>query len=571
MTLGTLMLGVGAVALVLTALMYFLKDKEWIQFKSLPMSYVQNFVGSLYIFSGFVKAVDPLGTAYKLEQYFAEFEKTFEPTWFGFMSDLFPLMAEAALPLAVFVIIFEIALGVFLLTGAAKKFTGWAFLLLIIFFTFLTGFTYLTGYVPTEPIVEIAKEGSEGMKMLEGEAQDSLANGWKVENSTNPNFFKFNTWGEWVETNMKVTDCGCFGDFLKLEPRTSFLKDVFLLLPGILFLLFSKNMHTLFSARTRKIVNWSVIGGFLALSIYSFAINLPLLDFRPFKNGTDVRAQKQLEMDYESSATISAFLYKNENTNKVVEIPMATYSTDIKSYPKEDGWALKKQIKSTMSYKVKNTKTGEEAEVFKGTYERDPSQYSAEAGWDWANATLSEATYEVPHTKISEYSIQGSNSVTYVDMVTPDGDTIPGFAAADLAGFDTTGYQILKTYQEVEEGIDIEQTLMADQNYSFMIVAYKVEKSNASAFAKKVKALHAGAEGDGYNFYAVTGSADESVENFRHDNQLPFTFYSADDILLKTIVRSNPGVVLWKDGKIIKKWHHRQLPSYEAIKAQYMK
>ncbi len=228
MTLSTLILGVGTVAAILTGLIYMFRNKKWVDFKNVPMSFVQNFVGSLYLFSGFVKAVDPLGTAYKMEQYFAEFEKTFDDTWFSFMSGLFPVMSEYALALSIFVIVFEIALGIMLVTGMAKKFTAWAFLLLIIFFTFLTGYTYLTGYVPTENIVEIAKEGQENLTLLEGVAADSLYSGWTAADTTKPNFFKFSTWGPYVETNMKVTDCGCFGDFLKLGASHIFPQRPFL-------------------------------------------------------------------------------------------------------------------------------------------------------------------------------------------------------------------------------------------------------------------------------------------------------------------------------------------------------
>ena len=43
----------------------------------------------------------------------------------------------------------------------------------------------------------------------------------------------------------------------------------------------------------------------------------------------------------------------------------------------------------------------------------------------------------------------------------------------------------------------------------------------------------------------------------------------ADDILLKTIVRSNPGIVLMKDGKILDKWHYKKLPAFEDVQANY--
>jgi uncharacterized membrane protein YphA (DoxX/SURF4 family) len=150
-------------------------------------------------FFGLGQSSGPLGTAYKMEQYFAEFQGTFEDTTLSFMAPLFPTLSEYAIGFSVGMIVFEIILGLMLLLGSWPKVTAWAFFLLVLFFTFLTGFTYLTGYVP------------EGV-----------------------NFFQFGQWGPYVETNMKVTDCGCFGDFIKLEPKTSFLKDIFLLVPSLI-------------------------------------------------------------------------------------------------------------------------------------------------------------------------------------------------------------------------------------------------------------------------------------------------------------------------------------------------
>ena len=48
-------------------------------------------------------------------------------------------------------------------------------------------------------------------------------------------------------------------------------------------------------------------------------------------------------------------------------------------------------------------------------------------------------------------------------------------------------------------------------------------------------------------------------------------YFTADNILLKTIVRSNPGIVLWKDGKIVYKWHKKQLPAFSEVKSKYIK
>ncbi|NNE14998.1 MAG: DoxX family membrane protein, partial [Saprospiraceae bacterium] len=143
-TLPTLLTNIGIVAIIITLIVGFVMKghKSWL------MTFLQNYCGVLFIFSGWVKAVDPLGTAYKMEQYFDEFYTTFEPTWFGFIAPIFPVFSKYAIWFSVFMIIFEIVLGIMLLIGAKPKITSWAFLILVAFFTVLTGFTYLTGYVP---------------------------------------------------------------------------------------------------------------------------------------------------------------------------------------------------------------------------------------------------------------------------------------------------------------------------------------------------------------------------------------------------------------------------------------
>ncbi|HMS68060.1 MAG TPA: hypothetical protein PKD18_07970, partial [Saprospiraceae bacterium] len=94
-------------------------------------------------------AIDPLGTAYKMEQYFAEFETTFQATSASFLAPLFPWLSEYSIGFSVFMIVLEIILGIMLVVGSRPKLTAWLFLLMILFFAFLTGFTYLTAYVPS--------------------------------------------------------------------------------------------------------------------------------------------------------------------------------------------------------------------------------------------------------------------------------------------------------------------------------------------------------------------------------------------------------------------------------------
>ena len=68
--------------------------------------------------------------------------------------------------------------------------------------------------------------------------------------------------------------------------------------------------------------------------------------------------------------------------------------------------------------------------------------------------------------------------------------------------------------------------------------------------------------------YALSASLDDDVNQFRHENQVPITFYSSDETMLKTVIRSNPGIVMLKKGIVIDKWHFNDLPDYSELKKE---
>lgn len=99
-------------------------QKKSTNFIDILLGFSRIFVGALFIFSGFIKANDPTGFGYKLQEYFHVFHTDFlndYSTW-----------------IAIIICGFEIAMGVFLLLGIYRKTVAWGLLLLIIFFTFLT-------------------------------------------------------------------------------------------------------------------------------------------------------------------------------------------------------------------------------------------------------------------------------------------------------------------------------------------------------------------------------------------------------------------------------------------------
>ncbi len=98
-----------------------------------------------------------------------------------------------------------------------------------------------------------------------------------------------------------------------------------------------------------------------------------------------------------------------------------------------------------------------------------------------------------------------------------------------------------------------------------MVVTHDVYRTNTRAFEQKLNPLARDAEQAGIPFIVLTGSTYDAAEQFRHTYQTPYPFYLSDEIELKTIIRSNPGLVLLEDGVVKAKWSHRRIPSLEDI------
>ena len=146
MTLSVLLIIITAIALFITLLngLVFHKTRYWV------LSFLQSFSGVFFLISGFVKAIDPLGTSYKMTDYFHAFSKHLSGTPFEFLDGLWNFLAGHGDTVALVMIVLELVVGFMLLIGSRKKLVAWVFLILVFFFTILTGFTYLTGYVPAE-------------------------------------------------------------------------------------------------------------------------------------------------------------------------------------------------------------------------------------------------------------------------------------------------------------------------------------------------------------------------------------------------------------------------------------
>jgi uncharacterized membrane protein YphA (DoxX/SURF4 family) len=241
-----------------------------------PLNITRIIVGVLFIFSGLVKANDPLGLSYKMKEFFEIWNQSLEQGSFflkNILINLFQFLHDHSLSISVFMIAFEIIAGVALLLGWRMKVFSWLLLLLILFFSFLTGYAFYSG---------------------------------------------------------KFTNCGCFGDCLPLTPKTSFLKDIILTLLIIFLFAYRKKIHPYFSDRT----NFGIMAAstVLSLGLQWYVLSyLPFVDCLPFKKGNSVPEKMKMPPNAIPDSTVITFVYEKEG--KRLEFTADKFPTDFKVPP----------------------------------------------------------------------------------------------------------------------------------------------------------------------------------------------------------------------------------------------
>jgi hypothetical protein len=120
------------------------------------------------------------------------------------------------------------------------------------------------------------------------------------------------------------------------------------------------------------------------------------------------------------------------------------------------------------------------------------------------------------------------------------------------------------------EGEDVKDFFLYDKNYVFILVAHNLEKSSRRP-QKKINKLAGWASENGLSFICLTSSLTDQSDAFKEETGAPYEFFNCDEITLKTIIRSNPGLIVIKDGTVAGKWHYNDIPTPEEFKEEYMK
>ncbi len=336
-----------------------------------------------------------------------------------------------------------------------------------------------------------------------------------------------------------VTDCGCFGDALRgsvgrsLTPWESFYKDLGLFFLTLVILFQSKTITINTKSDDMVILPGALVvllgfGGWLFGWMFPtwFFIVSTLIYFG-LKQVSSI--QKFYEWVLAGALAILTYTFA-----------FYTYThLPIKDYrPYATGKDINDQMKSAEElgleptvyanvYKMKNAKTGEMMTM-------NSQDYLAQKFWenkDWA-----------------------------IESTLPDPIVITRGYEPPIATFTVTD----------ENGSDIGYDILHETEYTFMVVMYDIEKAAHGNIPTELSALTKQAESAGISSFGVSSSPYETVEEYKHEYQLAFPIYTADEIFLKTIVRSNPGLVLLKEGKVMGKWHGNDLPSFDEISATYL-
>lgn len=365
---------------------------------------VRILVGLEFVFSGFVKVVDPYGTGLKLQEYFEVFAADV-PALSGF----FEFFAHNAQSLSLIFCAAELILGVALLVSFRMKITAWIVLGLMTFFTFLT---FYSAY--------------------------------------------FN----------KVTDCGCFGDFLKLEPWTSFWKDIISLALIIVIFIFRNDFKSVkFSGLLVGIATVIAFGiGFYGLNY------LPMVDFLPYAKGLNIQEQMQ---------------------------PTG--------------------VKPDIEYVFTDRTTGGEVKA--------------------KEFLMDTARYKYVDSKILNQK-----------QLTPK---ITDYAVSDSEGNDLTP-----------------QTFEGNK----LIIVFKKTDAVSESQLNKLKVLDSTYKNNnGVQPLLLTSLVLSQFEEYKTKVDLQTATYTIDEKVLKTMARTNPCVILLKNGVVTEKWGRANLPSPADIEAALSK
>jgi uncharacterized membrane protein YphA (DoxX/SURF4 family) len=514
-------------------------------------SYVARaLVGGLFIVSGVIKANDPMGFAFKLEEYFAPDALSYDyPFFAGF--------AGYALTLSIIICIAEIVLGVAVIVGGKIKLASWSLVIMMAFFTWLTAYT------------------------------------------TNCNDAQLAAMESGAEFHQScVTDCGCFGDALRgsvgrsLTPYESFWKDL-VLFYFVLIIFFNQwktQMNTVlenwFMVPGATLVlgffswvfGWSfpvifglllILGSFvignlniwkigkpwkmaifvslvcLLMSTYT-TLYLPFKDYRPYAVGNNIRDEMNKGVPQISDWVL---IYKELSTGKEVEFKL-------------DDWEI---YGDTTKYKFVDRKET----VIQAGVDAPIKDFNASIAYE----DLTEEERKIPYIDSVINAEIGNYYEEYMVATSEWGsDTIsvleydPEFYPDSIYTISPKATRLIDANNTFK--IDLTNFIL-DQEFIFMMTLRKIEEADADHIAD-LKKVADGAKEKGIPFVVLTPASDEEIVAFKAKHKFDAMFLTFDATEIKIIIRSNPGLLLLNRATVLDMWPCRSIEDFEDIYSEYI-
>lgn len=549
-------------------------------------------VGGLFIVSGLVKANDPLGFSYKLEEYFEDGALAYRiKEFFGAPEFSLEFLADYALVLSVIICIIEIVLGVLTIIGGKIKLVSYLLLAMMLFFTFLTWHTAncdpYSKFLDRDTYALSSDQGKQKLKEVE-------AGKVKIHAKTN---------SELVIDEMKspqcVLDCGCFGDALKgsvgrsLTPTESLWKDLILLyfviwifvaqwiikpntvkenliyttgsmlvvvffswvfgwyfpiLFGLVAILGALWMRRVggrfFGNHWGSAIFVAILSVLLVVFVLTYA---PIKDYRPYAVGSNL-----LEKMNNGSPAVSqrVMLYKNDKTGEE-----KTFLDSSDEYTKSKIWEDKNWVFVKWDEEVLKEKIPASISDFDPTLKME---YLTDA----------ERGLEFVQSQIVETKVKRIRLTTLEDQTTQE-IALDEFS---IEAYPEEEYEIIDTVEIVEVGtadIEIKEAIVNEKRI-VVLVSRDLTKANWSEI-DRIKEIANNCEKKDVPFILITNGTRAEIDGFRKEHTFDCAIFSMDQIELKIISRSNPALLVLEKGVVKEKYSHRTIPTGKRFKEIYLK
>jgi uncharacterized membrane protein YphA (DoxX/SURF4 family) len=543
-------------------------------------------VGGLFIVSGLIKANDPKGFAYKLEEYFEDGALAYRvKELFGWESFSLEFLIDQALMLSILICILEILLGALIILGRRIKIASWLMLGMMVFFTLLTWHTKECD--PNSTFNDV-----DTYALTSPEAQAKIPQAENNENITILSKTASDVTIREVKKPQCVDDCGCFGDALKgsigrsLTPAESFWKDL-VLLYLVLVIFISRRKITpnntrentvliffslLFVGFFSYIFSWSfpllfalvillfalwikrtggnllgndlgvfiVIVGICALFVTYVLMYRPLKDYRPYHVGSNLIERMS---DGEQGEYNNVLVYKNKSTDIDTTFTALDESTKY-IWGDKDKW----------EFVERRTIAIKEAIL--------PSIQQFNPVIDFSSLTSVEQDFDYIEKVID------SNRVKFVDVVDKKtGDRYPQLLEEFyIDDWDTSKYVIGDTLLRVKESlneISLKNHILGS-NQIILVISRNLDNGNFSRI-ERLKEIADNARKKNIDMIMISTATKTEIKAFRDKYGLEIPTVQNDDTELKAITRSNPTLMVLKKGTIVGKYPFRSTPSWDWL------